>query len=72
MTKWDETKKGNSWFWRLLRPGESGSQLWERIGNNYDNQGYDIWTKVTSGKHARVICMRYSDLKVMRGVMHRN
>lgn len=67
--KWDNSKKGNTWFWGLLREGESGSQLWERLPP-YDQEGYDIWAKVTSGKHARVICGRYKNRNtaVMGGV----
>jgi hypothetical protein len=67
MVEWDPNKRGNSWFWPLMREGESGSQFWERL-QPYDDKGYDIWTKVTSGKHGRVVCMRYADKKVMAGV----
>lgn len=66
---WDPLKRGITWFWGLLQEGESGSQLWERLPN-YDGKGYDIWTKVTSGKAARIICGRYkgNNVAVMRGV----
>lgn len=58
--------RGVTWFWGLMREGESGKALWERLPwASPDLKAQDIarWTKVTGGKEAAVILAVIKDGK---------
>ena len=51
-------RRGTTWFWGLMKPGESGYDLARRVPmvpDDLDPLDVYIWTKVTSGANGVVL-----------------
>ena len=59
-------RRGNSWFWPLMKEGESGVNLAKRLPQPSDWVTVDhvfVWTKVSNGRPAWYLVM----LKTIEG-----
>jgi len=72
---WNKKKRGVTWFWGVMLPGETGSDLWKRIPECPDwarDENVFVWTKVTAGKDAKIIAMliTLNGPEIVAGIYH--